>query len=106
MQLYNIEYTTIDGEPREYQRSFESREDAEQFFNERIAPEGATLVMIATCQIGIDFTIRCSRTGEAGTAPASDTRKEPRDNEPLETYGTEPMGCTAGGCQPDGKLLS
>jgi hypothetical protein len=58
MELYNIEYTTTDGEPREYQRYFDSREAAEQFFNKYIAPEGATLVMIATCQIGIDFTIR------------------------------------------------
>jgi hypothetical protein len=32
MQLYNIEYTTTDGEQQQYQRGFESREAAEQFF--------------------------------------------------------------------------
>jgi hypothetical protein len=57
MQLYNIEYTTTDGEQQQYQRGFENREAAEQFFNERMAPEGATLVDIAPCIIKIDFTI-------------------------------------------------
>lgn len=57
MKLYNIEYATTDGEAQTYQRSFESREDAVQFFNEKIAPEGAKLISISPCFINIDFTV-------------------------------------------------